>query len=343
MPSSTKNHPGPDAPFRLNDCKVTLKVTKDSQQPTVLKLVSVTADHPHLGTVARLLFNKFGELKEHWIKDDLLKGTGYWGCELDEGMLFYLTHVHVMDESNHFRRIGRPQFLAYSPDPGHPSHMILARDDVEDSYKWRGSWTNAPIPTSDGQKSLSGSDMWLVQECRKEEHDPQAIRKKDHVGMTPIHVAAASLNITATKTLLDLGVDDDLLDRDNRDMMTPLMACRVKLEADRECAQRGGPQWLGHPEHGLDTEAVLKRAMSEAVGSDVEYVQQKKWGCTCGQCTGGWLSPRVQCTGGWLSPRVQYCLQGNADYTFDSMFDCIMEEDYEPLEPDVIEMDLWLA
>ena len=40
---------------------------------------------------------------------------------------------------------------------------------------------------------------------------------------------------------------------------------------------------------------LLKRAAGEDVGcSEDEFVRARRYGCSCGQCIEGWLSPRMR-------------------------------------------------
>ncbi|OSX58731.1 hypothetical protein POSPLADRAFT_1152251 [Postia placenta MAD-698-R-SB12] len=232
---------------------------------------------------------------------------------------------------NHFRRIGVTRFLAHSPDPNHPSRALSPSADSE----WLGR-----TPAQDEKDEIIGMSLDIntglpkvrtTADVKREERsklfplhyriyddqsqdiaeyiraafteDPESIRRKDAYGFTPLYVAAAVVNVVAVRTLLELGVGSDVFDRASGDGLTPLMACEAKLRGERDFAETmllSG--WEGHREDGLRTEAMLKRAMEQGVGTDEQYIISKKWGCTCGKCAGGWLSPRTlnRLAGEWL-------------------------------------------
>jgi hypothetical protein len=105
-----------------------------------------------------------------------------------------------------------------------------------------------------------------------------------------------SNNLVALQTLISCGLsEDDFYSRENGEWLTPLEACNKELRADREFQEifmRAG--WSGYSEVGLRMKSALKRAMGASIHmTDEEYVSKKKWGCTCGACLGGWLSPRT--------------------------------------------------
>ncbi|KAL6302447.1 hypothetical protein BKA93DRAFT_736745 [Sparassis latifolia] len=140
--------------------------------------------------------------------------------------------------------------------------------------------------------------------------NPLSIRRQDDEGFTPIHRAAEAHNLIATNVLLELGVQEDLVKRDNAPLRTPLMLCTDQLRLTRELQETRHRRWLGYSYSGLRVEAMLKRAMGQYAGTDDEYVQKNSWGCTCGQCVGG-----------WLSPKIRYALEACAECLYDSLLE----------------------
>ncbi|KIM45702.1 hypothetical protein M413DRAFT_24844 [Hebeloma cylindrosporum] len=57
-----------------------------------------------------------------------------------------------------------------------------------------------------------------------------------------------------------------------------------------------GVIWKGHSDEGLSCEYLLKKAMGlpTVVAGEAEYIKKNKFGCTCGICAEGWLSPRMR-------------------------------------------------
>lgn len=131
--------------------------------------------------------------------------------------------------------------------------------------------------------------------------DPSLIHSRNENGMTPLHQAAALYNVRAIRALLDLSLgsdnaSSDLSRRDNTNGDTPLEACgRSMLESKefREAMLGGIDRWTGYPEEALQCAYELRKAMGEDVGLAAEYIRTRKWGCTCGQCSGTWLSKRM--------------------------------------------------
>jgi hypothetical protein len=103
-------------------------------------------------------------------------------------------------------------------------------------------------------------------------------------------------NIFALRALISLGLsDEDFNSRDNGDHLTPLEACSAAMCSSRELEEiLMYDGWKGYSDISLHIKATLKRAMGHPMPpTNEEYVAKKKWGCTCGKCHGGWLSPRM--------------------------------------------------
>ena len=126
--------------------------------------------------------------------------------------------------------------------------------------------------------------------------NPSNIRKKTADGFTPIHMAAAVQNVHALRTLLELGVGDDLQDSANKLGTTPLEALDSAMRSNRQFMDTMLGVWNGYSVEDLTCQYLLKWAMGMPLvpPSEAEYVHQRKYGCTCGQCTDGWLSPRMR-------------------------------------------------
>jgi hypothetical protein len=124
--------------------------------------------------------------------------------------------------------------------------------------------------------------------------DPTSIHQQDDNGFQPLFLAAGLGKLEAVRTLLALGVQDDLTRRDNADGLTALEVCAKEMRSTREFCETMLHKWDGYPEEQLRIKVMLKKAMGQNIGmSDDEYVIAKKWGCTCNHCVAGWLSPRM--------------------------------------------------
>ena len=122
------------------------------------------------------------------------------------------------------------------------------------------------------------------------------IHKQDQDGFTPLYLAAAQGNAPAIGTLLELGAASDLNNYANKEGMTPLERIDETMRSEREFSETLLQQWDGYSGEQLAVQAMLKRALGVFPDgmTDETYVVKKKWGCTCDQCTDGWLSPRMR-------------------------------------------------
>ena len=68
------------------------------------------------------------------------------------------------------------------------------------------------------------------------------------------------------------------------------------MRSEREFSETLLQTWEGYKDEDLILEVLLKRAMGADVleGTNEDYVRKRKWGCTSGQCDGGWLSKRMR-------------------------------------------------
>jgi len=122
---------------------------------------------------------------------------------------------------------------------------------------------------------------------------------RDVYGLTPVHIAAASDNAHALRTLLSLdprGIAEDLKDRKNQDGITPLEGLEISMRSMKESMETLVGVWRGYSDDALTCEYLLKKAMElpMVAAGEEEYIKKRKFGCTCGMCTDGWLSPRMR-------------------------------------------------
>ena len=114
----------------------------------------------------------------------------------------------------------------------------------------------------------------------------------------PVHVAAASENVHALRALLEIdpnGMAEDLKDAKNKEGLTPLEILESSMRSTKEFMETVLGVWNGYSDEGLRCEYLLKMANSSPVTvTEAEYIKKGKFGCTCGMCTDGWLSPRMR-------------------------------------------------
>ncbi|TCD67053.1 hypothetical protein EIP91_000615 [Steccherinum ochraceum] len=253
---------------------------------------------------------------------------------------------------NGFRRIGRTDFMAFSNNPEHPSRKLAATDDVKaHSYKSSRDFADAQIDAVLDGFNLAGREFPLhfaiqfagttlpyIQLLPHERmpidnlivllhsYKPAIIHSQDRGGYTPLHIAAQTMNRLAIETLLNFdiaGADSDLHRRDNDGGLTPLEM--VEFGMRREAIIVDGVV-KAYPEEGLRCAYMLRKAMGEDVGSEEEYLEFSKWGCTCDECGGG-----------WFSPRFKYRMMCEADSLYHTM-ECLLPDSAPgvPLGPTMI-------
>ncbi len=114
--------------------------------------------------------------------------------------------------------------------------------------------------------------------------DPSVIRKKAPDGLTPIHMAAGVQNMHALRTLLELGVGDDLQDAANKLGTTPLETVDSSMRSSRQLMDSILGVWNGYSVEDMTCQYLLKKTLGMPLvpPSESEYVEQRKLGCTCG-------------------------------------------------------------
>lgn len=97
--------------------------------------------------------------------------------------------------------------------------------------------------------------------------------------------------------------DVSVTDRQGR---TPLQSLEEKLTSDREFLRTFGIPFTGHPQQSIRTKDLLLSTAPQLVSSDES--NQLAFGCTCGQCLHGFLSPRMKLRlqGGSYSKLAKY-------------------------------------
>ncbi|KAJ3521896.1 hypothetical protein NM688_g8953 [Phlebia brevispora] len=181
--------------------------------------------------------------------------------------------------------------------------------------KYAATWPlhNAIAAATDASTTSGIKDLILHSYSTQ----PASIHTQDREGYTLLHIAARELNYSAVETLLSLKatpshtspnetsnlvVLNQLTKRDNVLGSTPLELCEETLLHNREKFESlaQGVQvamWPGYQERGLKVAYALRCLMGIDTGgahNEGEYANLKRWGCTCGECAGGWLSGRMR-------------------------------------------------
>ncbi|KIM34664.1 hypothetical protein M413DRAFT_450130 [Hebeloma cylindrosporum] len=240
------------------------------------------------------------------------KSKAEWAQEQADITAFY--------RKNGFRRVGLTSFLAYSPDPFHPSRNLpIASDPETPSIAFDSANPTASKLTLDelhAQYPLHftlarDKSPSIVQTIRAAyQIDAGSIHRRDVNGFLPVHIATASENVYALRELLEFDMVEDLKDSKNDGGVTPLEGLEVSMRIVKEIMDLRGV-WKGHSDEALLCEYLLKNG----TGGEAEYIKKNKFGCTCGMCMDGWLSPRMR-----FQLLAQSEIQGDMLRGFDSAF-----------------------
>nr|GAT49092.1 ankyrin repeat family protein [Mycena chlorophos] len=296
-------------------------------------------DSDELHQFSTALFDKYGNVLPHIVEPGHRSGSGVWGRELNRGMLLYVMMVYVQEKfrgqgigsdkvlwqetqkrqiaffrKNGFGRVGRTAFFGYSLNENHPSRRLPVEQDpanLTDEFSPPDRETaqqTFPVHYAIANETDSTVVAFIQAAYDK---DPQSIHSPDGNGFTPIHIAAGSRNIAALRKLLEWDVDADLRNAANADGVTPLELLQNQMRSTRSFVETLLVDWQGYSAEELEVEYLLKQRTDQLVPASLqEYIVKNKYGCTCGACLAG-----------WLSPRMRYRLECQAGYGRDMMPD----------------------
>ena len=206
-------------------------------------------------------------------------------------LCFTIPYLHPFPPQNGFRRIGRTPFLAYSPDPSHPSRRLeIALDPETASIDFDSTNVNALDLSADEVRAqypvhyeiATNKTPFVVQVIRvAHQVDAGSVHKRDVNGFLPVHIAAASENVHVLRALLELdpsGIAEDLKDAKNKDGVTPLEGLESSMRSTREFMETLLGAWNGYSDEGLSCEYLLKKAMGSPVATEAEYIKKRRFG-----------------------------------------------------------------
>lgn len=211
-----------------------------------------------------------------------------------------------------FRRIGSSRWLGYSPDEQHPSRSLAFNQDfnlphfqrlpaipeIDDLIK--------SLPTIDDAECLT----WLENVFGDASPNDTRWGVTDDGGNTLLHLVPCSSNMQSTQWLMHR--NPRLLSQRNVEGYTPLEALEASMERKRTFdgyVRRTdiSDLFTGFDDVTMSTLALLRGLVPEQM-SQAE-LSHLKFGCTCGSCLGG-----------FLSPRLRYMLLSTAETTFDLIY-----------------------
>ncbi|KAL2818211.1 hypothetical protein BDW59DRAFT_181913 [Aspergillus cavernicola] len=197
-----------------------------------------------------------------------------------------------------FRRIGSSRWFGYSPDMQHPSHSLPIHRDFDLPIFQR----MPTLPNIDRLINVLSSleDTTCLAQLQDLFGDagPQdpIWEATDDQGNTLLHLVSCCSMTESTRWLMQRS--PNLLSQRNAEGDTPLEALESSMEEKRTTRQHMllrldiSDRFSGFDEAAISCLALLRgRDPSQLSESEIARL---KFGCTCGSCLGGFLSPRLR-------------------------------------------------
>lgn len=220
-----------------------------------------------------------------------------------------------------FRRVGTTTWFALAADPNHPSRRLVASMDWNPRHP-----PNPPtlpdfrqhvlfIHTSGSLSSRTSiSDATCVEYLKMILSDPEDPLwvLSDSRGNSILHFAAAYCRYESINFLLSTCPGMALVE--NIQGLTPVKVLRAALDIQRTRSvdEQGTTHWWGFPPEAIYSLAALEGVDTVPLGSisntrlllidwaadtggdkAIRNTLRLKYGCTCGACIGGFMSPRT--------------------------------------------------
>ncbi len=264
-----------------------------------------------------------------------------------------------------FRRVGTSGWLAFTDNDSHPSRHLDKAQDWDAPVQLKGEQiTPEPIRTilsSLSDSSISGAEcVSKMEEVFAVEENAPLQLYTDEIGNTILHMAAIGRKAEPISYIMSR--IPQLAEKRNSDGHTPLEALQSSLDQQRTRRFGGGVRvvidvisdnFTGFCQSDIECLAALTGteifdltklsdrdiwAVSSATDEMASRVREAnpirnalrlKYGCTCGQCIGG-----------FLSPRMQFALLSQAEIQYDTLNDYpgphCSGEDWVALNDDVL-------
>lgn len=206
-----------------------------------------------------------------------------------------------------FRRIGSSEFFCFAKDPDHASHSLPSQDDFRrpSALNFPARADNQDFPLMDPvretgqweQKKYSDAETKELLAARLQSYPATGSTwvTTDRHGNNIMNVTARTAKAESLAWVLRLPFADTLRSARNLEGETPLEALESQLESDRTWKQYMAAQivisdlFQGFTSKQVECLKLLSR-LNDPSRSDLNRLT---FGCTCGQCLGGFLSPRV--------------------------------------------------
>jgi len=195
-----------------------------------------------------------------------------------------------------FRRIGSSCWFGFASNPDHPSHLLAAADD----YNLPALLPQTSYPEMEcllkNRPELGDIDFVgeLGRIFENAATDDPRWKFTDLDGNTVLHIAAIENKPASAQWIL--GRTKELHQQRNAQGETPLDALLAKLEDTRTTCRISSltvdisDEFIGYSDAAVSCLMHLNNCVNS---NDVDK-QRFKYGCTCGQCISGFLSPRMR-------------------------------------------------
>ncbi|KAF7941273.1 hypothetical protein EAE99_000910 [Botrytis elliptica] len=233
-----------------------------------------------------------------------------------------------------FRRIGASSCFGLSSDPNHKSRLLAIQDDFDPPKppSTPAEEREAIIITMPGEEeslhtsayrkeleakrlkklkerltplnfaAVSLPDVELVEFYKTfRVKDEKEWKQVDSLNNTLLHITACQFKPQSAQWLMDnVNEKQSLTSARNIDGYTPLEALQHKLNIIRTRRERGmmtvviSDSFAGFTSDATNCQFVLLTGSMPTNLSDAHLLLQLKCGCTCGECIGGFLSPRMK-------------------------------------------------
>ena len=276
------------------------------------------------------IYNGSNEIFERAWTLHALTGPGYLTTDIQSHLVGRSAEERLMTQAQHqiaamefwrscgFRRIGASLYFAFSFDPQHPSHALEADSDFDPRSSHAEDLENEElrlIYEADHFTEVEELKMEKLRDALPLHHaaltltdeelqdfffthvdDPIGWNRVTNLEATLLHLTACALKPMSTQWLLEnIHYSDSWKAARDIDGYTPLEALQEKLEKMRTQGEYGlyrildvSDQFTGNPETAV-------RCLSLLLGEDASNLNEAciKYGCTCGECVGGFLSARM--------------------------------------------------
>lgn len=262
-----------------------------------------------------------------WLTSDIRDDTdGKTNLEQQEIRLRALDAATSFYRSLGFRRIGASGCFGLATDPNHKAHQIPPvadfdpfQEEAEEDVPEDGDEVETPFEILFGDPAKSSRRLKLLQdrlplhhatitlsdsECvdfykefKKSENSGEDWVKVDRFRKNVLHLAACELKIKSVQWLLENADEGQVLSSAmNSEGYTPLEGLEYHLESKRTTLEHGtmticiSDRFCGFPSEAI---ACLAALYGNETFTRIQLLRLK-YGCTCGECVNGFLSPRMK-------------------------------------------------